>query len=247
MKMKNQVVLGIDIGGSGIKGAPVDISTGEFLAERHRIETPIPATPEAIAQVIKQLAEHFNWTGSIGCGFPAVVQNGLVYTASNIDAAWININAKKLFSKVTGLKVTVINDADAAGLAEMKFGAGKKNKDFVLIITVGTGIGTAIFTRRKLLPNTELGHIQLHGDSAERYASDAARKKDELEWESWAGRFNEYLAALEKLFYPDLIILGGGLSKKPEKFLHLLTPRTPIVTARLQNNAGIVGAALAVK
>jgi polyphosphate glucokinase len=247
MKMKNQVVLGIDIGGSGIKGAPVDISTGEFLAERHRIETPTPATPEAIAQVIKQLAEHFNWTGSIGCGFPAVVQNGLVYTASNIDASWININAKKLFSKVTGLKVTVINDADAAGLAEMKFGAGKKNKDFVLIITVGTGIGTAIFTRRKLLPNTELGHIQLHGDSAERYASDATRKKDELEWESWAGRFNEYLAALEKLFYPDLIILGGGLSKKPEKFLHLLTPRTPIVTARLQNNAGIVGAALAVK
>ncbi len=245
--MKKDEILGIDIGGSGIKGAVVDTATGELVTDRHRIETPQPATPEAIAEVIVQMAKHFKWKGDIGCGFPAVVQAGLVYTASNIDASWININAKKLFSKATGLKVTVVNDADVAGLAEMKFGAGKKQKGVVILITVGTGIGTAIFTQGELLPNTEFGHIELNGDIAERSISDATRKRDELNWETWALRFNEYLALLEKLFYPDLFILGGGLSKKPEKFLHLLKSKTKIIPAKLQNNAGIVGAALTAK
>lgn len=243
--MKNKEILGIDIGGSGIKGAPINIETGELLAERHRIPTPIPATPKAVAKVIKELANHFNWKGDIGCGFPAVVQNGLVYTASNIDKSWINIDAQKLFSKETKLKVTVMNDADVAGLAELKFGEGKKNKGVVILITVGTGIGTVVFTKGKILPNTEFGHIQMRGDIAEKYTSDAARKRDGLKWSEWAARFDEYLAIIENLLYPDLIIIGGGASKKGERFLHLLNTRAKVVPAKLQNNAGIVGAALA--
>ncbi len=245
--MKKDEILGIDIGGSGIKGAIVDTATGELVGMRHRIDTPKPATPDAIAEIILQITKHFKWKGDIGCGFPAVVQNGLVYTASNIDTSWININAKKLFSKATGLTVTVVNDADVAGLAEMKFGAGKKQRGVVILITIGTGIGTAIFTQGKLLPNTEFGHIQLNGAIAENSISDAARKREELDWETWAKRFNEYLVLLEKLFYPDLFILGGGASKKTDKFMHLLTVNTKIIPAKLQNNAGIVGAALTAK
>ena len=243
--MKKNEILGIDIGGSGIKGAPVNIETGELLAERHRIPTPTPATPKAVAKVIKQLVNHFKWKGNIGCGFPAVVQNGLVYTATNIDKSWIDIDAQKLFSKETKRNVTVMNDADVAGLAEAKFGEGRKNKGVVILITIGTGIGTVVFTKGKILPNTEFGHIHLKGDIAEKYASDAARKRDGLKWSEWASRFNEYLALIENLLYPDLIILGGGASKKSENFLHLLKTRAKIVPAKLQNNAGIVGAALA--
>jgi len=245
--MKKNEILGIDIGGSGIKGAPVNIKTGEILAERFRIPTPIPATPQSVAEVIKEIAAHFNWNGAIGCGFPAVVQNGMVYTASNIDKSWININAEKLFSKVTGLNVTVTNDADVAGLAEMSFGIGRKEKGVVVLITIGTGIGTVVFTKGILLPNTEFGHLDLHGESAEKYASDAARKRDGLKWNEWASRFNEYLLKVENFLYPDLIIIGGGASKKSEKFLPLLKARARIKPAELQNNAGIIGAALACK
>lgn len=245
--MKEKEILGIDIGGSGIKGMPVNIKTGEPLDERLRIPTPLPATPDAVADVIKQIAKHFKWKGKIGCGFPAVVQNGLVYTASNIDKSWININANKLFSKKTGLEVTVTNDADVAGLAEMKFGSGQKEKGTVLFVTIGTGLGTAIFRRGKLLPNTEFGHILLHGGSAERYASDAARKRDGLKWNEWAERFNEYLQRLEFFMYPDLILLGGGASKKSDKYLEYLTTRAEVKPAKLLNHAGIIGAAYAAK
>jgi polyphosphate glucokinase len=240
-------VLGIDIGGSGIKGAPVDLETGTLLGERHRIDTPIPATPLAVASTINQLAIHFKWKGKIGCGFPAVIRHGVAKTAANVDPTWINIDAKKLFSKTTGCEVSVINDADAAGLAEVKFGVGKGRKDVVLMLTIGTGIGSALFVDGKLVPNTEYGHFYYKDILAEKYCSDSARKKYELDWETWAKRFNNFLKHIERVINPDLIIIGGGASKKQEKFLHLIDISTEIKIAELENNAGIVGAALGVE
>ncbi len=245
--MKKHVVLGIDIGGSGIKAAPVNTRDGLMLGQRHRIPTPSPSTPGNIALVINEMVSHFKWKGLIGCGFPAVVQNGIAKTAANIDKAWIGTNANKVFSKATGLPVYVVNDADAAGLAEMKFGTGEGVRGLVLLITIGTGIGTVIFNNGRLVPNTELGHIEFKGMDAEKYVSDAARKEEELSWEEWAKRFNEYLIALEKLVYPDLIILGGGASKKGDRFMQYLKLNTTVVPAQLLNNAGLVGAALAGK
>ena len=245
--MKYKTVLGFDIGGSGIKGAPVNTKTGEMVAERHRIDTPEQSTPENVAKVLKEIVYHFKWEGPVGCGFPACVQNGIARSAANIDDSWINTNANKLFSKVTGLPVSVVNDADAAGLAEMKFGAGKGRKGTVLLCTIGTGIGTVLFTNGMLLPNVEMGHIELNGMDAEVYSSDAARKRDVLSWEEWAGRFNEYLRMMEFLLSPDLIILGGGASKKGEKFLQFLDVKAELVPAKLLNDAGIIGAALAAK
>ena len=243
--MKTEKVLGIDIGGSGIKAAPVNIKDGLMLELRHRIPTPSPATPAAVAQVITEMIEHFKWKGLIGCGFPAVIQQGIARTAANVDNSWIGTNINKLFSKATGLPVYVVNDADAAGTAEMKFGAGQGKNGMVLLCTVGTGIGTVIFNNGGLVPNLELGHFEYNGMDVENYASDAARKAEDLNWEEWAGRFNEYLTAIEKLIWPDFIILGGGASKKGDKFLKHLTVKTPVVPAELLNNAGIVGAALA--
>ncbi len=243
--MKYNKVLGIDIGGSGIKGAPVDTKSGLMLESRHRIPTPAEATPEEITEVIVKIVKHFNWKGPVGCGFPAAIQNGIARTAANIDNSWIGTNINKLFSKATGLPVTVINDADAAGLAEMKFGAGQNQKGVILLCTIGTGIGTVLFSNNRLVPNLEMGHIEMKGMDAEKYSSDAVRKEQNLSWEEWAQRFNEYLVVMEQLVWPDLIILGGGASKKGDKFLEYLTVKAKVVTAQLLNNAGLIGAALA--
>ncbi|MFO7657917.1 MAG: ROK family protein [Bacteroidales bacterium] len=245
--MKFKKILGIDIGGSGIKGAPVNTKTGKYLENRYRIVTPNPSTPEAVASVIKKIAMHFNWEGPVGCGFPAVVLNGIVKTASNIDKSWIGVDACELFTNTLKLPVMVINDADAAGLADVKFGAGKGVNGSILMLTIGTGIGSAFFTRGKLLPNTELGHLILNGKNVEKYTSDATRKKEKLGWEEWGSRLNEYLIEIERLFYPELIIIGGGMSKKMEKFANFLTVKTRVVPAELLNDAGIIGAAMAVR
>ncbi len=239
-------ILGIDVGGSGIKGAPVDTARGDMLAERIRFPTPEPSKPKAVAEVITQIALRFNWKGPIGCGFPAAMRRGVALTAANIHKSWIGTNAAELFSEATGCPSTVINDADAAGLAEMHFGAGRRHQQgVVLMVTVGTGIGTAIFVDGRLVPNTELGHIEIGGQEAEAFASDAARKREDLKWDVWAARFDTYLQTMERLFWPDLIIVGGGIVKKQEKFMPLLKVRVPVVPAQLGNNAGIVGAALA--
>jgi polyphosphate glucokinase len=245
--MKLKKILGLDIGGSGIKGAIVDTKNGKLLTDRYRIATPSPATPDAVAEVIKKVAAHFDWDGAIGAGYPGVVQNGIVRTAANVDKSWINTDIDKLITKVTKCPAHVLNDADAAGMAEMKFGAGAGFKGVVMLVTIGTGLGTVMFTGGKLVPNLELGHIILKGDDAEKYASDAARKNDNLSWEDWGKRFNEYLLRLEYLVWPDLIILGGGASKKEDLFLKHLTTRAKVVPAQYQNNAGMVGAALAAK
>lgn len=238
-------VLGIDIGGSGIKGAPVDTKSGELLEERFRLVTPQPSTPAAVAEVVGEVARHFKWRGAVGCGFPAVVQHGVTMTAANVDAGWIGTDAAKLLAKATDCPVVVLNDADAAGIAEMKFGAGERRKGLVLIVTIGTGLGTALFIDGRLVPNTELGHIELRGEDAEVWASDAARERKELSWEAWAPYFNEYLVKLERLVWPDLIILGGGASKKFDLFCSALTVKAEVAPAEMRNEAGIVGAALA--
>ncbi|MFH0758691.1 MAG: ROK family protein [Bacteroidota bacterium] len=245
--MKLKKILGIDIGGSGVKGAIVDTKKGVLLTERYRIPTPQPATPEAVAKVITKIAKHFQWKGPIGVGFPGVIQQGIARTAANVDDSWIDINLNRLFSKATGCIVHVVNDADAAGMAEVKFGAGKGVKGTIILITVGTGLGTVIFTNGKLVPNLEFGHLMLHGADAELYASDAARSKNDMDWDTWAGRFNEYLLRIEELTWPDKIIIGGGASKRGEKFFPFLSTKAPVVPAKLMNEAGIVGAAMVSK
>jgi polyphosphate glucokinase len=247
-KMKFRNVLGIDFGGSGIKGAPVDTKKGKLLDKRYRIPTPSPASPAAVADVINEIVTYFKWKGPVGLTFPAVVQNGVIRTASNIDKSWIGVDAAKLIFEKTNLPTYIINDADAAGMAEMKFGAGKEIRGTVLIVTVGTGIGSALFTRGKLISNTELGHIYLNtGVDAEDVTSDAVRKKEGISWEDWAKRFDVYLHEMERLFWPELIIIGGGVSKKTDDFLSLLTIKTEIAIAETKNEAGIIGAALSVK
>lgn len=238
-------VLGVDIGGSGIKGAPVETATGQLLAERYRIDTPDGAEPEAVAQVVGQIARHFAWDGPVGCCFPAVIQHGVARTAANVSKAWIGTNAEMLFAQTTGCPVRLLNDADAAGLAEIRFGAGKGVAGVILIVTIGTGLGTALFTDGHLLPNTELGHIEIDGADAELSTSDAARQREDLSWKQWGKRFDGYLRRLYALLWPDLIILGGGASKKLDKFGEYLTVPTQIVPAASLNDAGIIGAALA--
>jgi polyphosphate glucokinase len=240
-------ILGIDIGGSGIKGAPVDTETGKLMAERYRLPTPEGAKPGPIAEVVKNIAVQFNWQTSIGCGFPAVIRNGVAESAANINEKWIGTNVAKLFSEATGCNVIVVNDADAAGLAEVTFGAGRGVNGVVMMITIGTGLGSALFIDGKLLPNTELGHIEVECDDAETIASDVVRKQLDLSWKKWAKRLDKYLCRLESLFSPDLMILGGGAIKNQEQFLPLLTVRTKVIPALLGNDAGIVGAALAAK
>jgi len=238
-------ILGIDIGGTGIKGAPVNTKTGEVLAPRFRLLTPQPSKPKAIASVVGDVAKHFKWQGPVGAGFPAVIQHGMARTAANIHKSWVNTDAAKLFSKATGCPVTVVNDADAAGIAEMEFGAGKEQKGVVLLVTIGTGLGTSVFIDGRLLPNTEFGHIEINCEDAELLASDAARKEHQLSWSKWAARLDTYLLRLEALIWPDLIILGGGVSKKHEKFIPLLTVQADVLPAATLNEAGIIGAALA--
>ena len=239
--------LGIDIGGSGIKGAPVDVDSGNLLAPRFRLRTPNPAKPRPVAETVGEVARHFAWSGPIGCGFPAVVQSGVVRSAANIHDKWIGVDAQALFTETCGYPVMVINDADAAGLAEMTFGAGQGRKGVVLVITIGTGLGSALFTGGHLVPNTELGHIEIDGEDAETRASDAARQREKLSWKRWGKRFNKYLSTLEHLFSPDLFILGGGISKDYENFLPLLTLHAEVQPASLLNEAGIIGAALAAR
>jgi polyphosphate glucokinase len=238
-------ILGIDIGGSGIKGAPVDVETGVLLRERYRLPTPEPAKPKGVIRAVETIAYHFDWKDPIGAGFPGVVLNGVTMTAVNLHPDWVGLDAAKRFRKATGCPVTVLNDADAAGLAEMAFGAGRGKKGVVLVVTIGTGLGTALFTDGVLVPNCELGHIEVNGMDAELRASDAIRKAEKLSWKKWGRRFNRYLQALEKLFSPNLIILGGGASKKLNRFGPCLDLRADIVPAEMLNEAGIVGAALA--
>lgn len=240
-------VLGIDVGGSGIKGAPVDTRTGKLLAERLRIKTPKGADPGPVADVVAEIARSFEWKGPIGIGFPAPIKAGVAMMAANISDKWIGTNADELFTKTTGCPSTTVNDADAAGLAEMKFGAGKGQPGTVIMITLGTGIGTAIFHRGNLLPNTEFGHLDMNGKDAEHRASDAVRQLEDLSWKKYAKRLNKYLAAMEKLFWPDLFIVGGGISKQADKYIPLLKIETPVVPAQFLNEAGIVGAALAAR
>src|SRR6266508_151690 len=240
-------ILGIDVGGSGIKGAPVDTETGQLVAERVRIKTPKSAEPEPMAQVVKEIAAFFNWNGPIGIGFPAPIKGGVAMMAANVSPKWIGLNVDDLFTQVTGCDCTMINDADAAGLAEMKFGAGRGQPGTVIMVTLGTGIGSAIFYGGGLLPNTEFGHAQLNGRDAEYYSSDAARHREDLSWKKYAKRLALYLMMMERLFWPDLFIVGGGISKASEKYLPLLTVETPTVPAQLRNQAGIIGAALAAR
>ena len=239
--------LGIDIGGSGIKGAPINLKTGKLIQERLRIETPNPATPDSVLKIIHKIVNHFEWEGDIGCGFPAVITNKIVQTASNIDKKWIGKNLSNYYNKENSKNISFINDADAAGLAEMKFGNGLNYAGLTILTTVGTGIGTALFKDDKLIPNTELGHLMLNGIIAEHYTSDAIRKKEDLSWKKWALRFNEYLKEIERLLWPDQIIIGGGISKKTDKILKHIDIKAKIVPAKLKNDAGIIGAALAVQ
>jgi polyphosphate glucokinase len=237
-------ILGIDVGGSGIKGAPVNTKTGQLRAERIRIKTPKNAEPQPVAEVVAQIVQAFQWQGPIGVGFPAPIRSGVALMAANIAESWIGTNVEHLFTEATGCPCTVGNDADVAGLAEMAFGAGKGRSGTVIMLTLGTGIGTAIFRDGALLPNTEFGHLEIDGQDAESGASDAAREREDLSWKKYAKRLNKYMLAMERLFWPDLFIVGGGISKKHEKFLPLLTLQTEVVPAQLQNAAGIVGAAL---
>ncbi len=238
-------LLGIDIGGTGIKGAPVDVETGQLTAERFRIETPQPSVPNAVADVVKQVAAHFNYSGPAGVTFPAVVKHGVTYTAANVDRSWIGTNAGELFSRHIGGPVTVVNDADAAGVAEMRFGAGKDRNGVIILVTLGTGIGSAVFLDGQLLPNSEFGHLMIRGKAAERRASEKVRVDKKLSWKQWAKRISEFLNEMEKLFSPDLFIIGGGISKKAEKFFPFLTTKTEVIVvpAQMRNEAGIIGAA----
>jgi polyphosphate glucokinase len=238
-------VFGLDIGGSGIKGAPVDTASGELLAERVRIKTPQPATPEAIVETAAEVISVANWQGPVGCGFPAVVKGGVIQTAANVDEAAIGFDLSAALEGALDLSVSVVNDADAAGLAEMRWGAGRGQDGVVLMLTLGTGIGTSLFVGGRLMPNTELGHIEVRGKDAEHRAAESARKRDDLNWREYAGRLDEYLHKIEDLLWPDLIVVGGGISKKSEKYFPHLTTRTKVVRAEMQNNAGIAGAALA--
>jgi len=247
--MKSNFVLGIDIGGSGIKGAIVNVKTGEMITDKYRIPTPEHSTPEAVANIMKKIAKKFDWKGHVGVGFPGVILHGVVKTAANIDDGWLDVHLERLLEKRTGCKSVAVNDADAAGLAEMKFGAGRKNKGVVVMLTVGTGIGSALFTQGKLSPNCEWGDICLRGgiDDAEKWTSDAARKNFNLTWEEWIQRLTTYIKYIENMFWPDLIIIGGGFAKKLEKKGIRFETRTQIVTAQLLNDAGIIGAAVAAK
>ncbi len=240
-------ILGVDVGGSGIKGALVDVKSGELTTDRFRLPTPQPASPEAVVKTIKKVRKHFKYRGPVGVGFPAVILDGIVLSAANIDDDWISFPGQRAISDALGCPVTMLNDADSAGIAEMRFGAGRRRMGLVMILTLGTGIGSALFMNGRLVPNCELGHLYLpgHSEDAEEYASDRIRSDEDLSWRAWASRLDVYLHHLEGLFSPNLFIIGGGVSKKYQKFFQHLTLRTEIVPAVLRNEAGIVGAAMA--
>lgn len=241
-------VLGVDVGGSGIKTAIIDTTTGELCSERLRVATPKPATPTAVAEAFKQLLEMHQWKdGLIGVGFPAIISNGIARTAANVDDTWIGTNIEEIFGKVSGCPVIALNDADAAGIAEMRLGLGKERKGTVLLLTIGTGIGSALFTDGQLVRNSELGHIRMFNESAEKYVSDSARKRDELSWEEFGKRFNEYLLYIQRTFFPELVLLGGGISKKFHKYEQYFTVDFEVQPAHFRNKAGAIGAAMYAK
>ena len=239
------ITLGIDIGGSGIKGALVDTKKGQMVTDRLRIPTPQPAKPPAVIGVMKEIVDHFAYKGAIGVGLPSVVINGVVHSAANIDNDWIGYAGQEAMAQATGCPTTLANDADVAGIAEMRFGAGKGESGVVMIFTLGTGIGSAMFVNGRLVPNTELGHIYLRNQKkdAENQAAERIREEEELSWEEWGARLDTYFKYIEAIFSPELIIIGGGVSKKHENFLHYIDVRARIVPAKLRNEAGIVGAA----
>ncbi len=227
-----------------MKAAVVDLATGELVTARYRIDTPQPATPEAMADVVVELVRHHEWDGSVGCAFPAVVRGGTVGSAANIDASWLDVDADKIFTDALGVGVHMINDADAAGLAEVRYGVAAGRRGVVMMLTFGTGIGSGLFIDGVLVPNTELGHLELDGEDAEKRAAASARKRYDLSWSEWAERVERYLRHVEALFSPDLFVVGGGASKSPKKWLDLISINTEIAVASMANNAGIVGAAL---
>ncbi|GHE77305.1 polyphosphate glucokinase [Streptomyces longispororuber] len=247
--LEGMQIFGVDIGGSGIKGAPVDLDRGDLAQERHKVLTPHPATPEGVVECVREVVEHFGWTGPVGATFPGVITDGTARSAANVDKSWIGTDIRRLVSdRLGGAPVTVLNDADAAGVAEMHFGAGRGRTGTVIVLTLGTGIGSAVFTDGRLVPNTELGHLELDGHEAEKRASSKIREDEDLSWEQWAHRLQKYLAHLEMLFTPELFVIGGGVSRKAHKFLPLIEGvRAELVPAALQNNAGIVGAAMAAR
>ena len=237
--------LGIDIGGTGVKGAVVDTTTGKLVRERLRLLTPRPATPKALCTTVSEVVSHFEWSGPVGCGFPGIIRRGLVRSAFHVSGKWLGRNVKENFDEATGCSFRVLNDADVAGLAEARFGAGKDQGGVILLLTLGTGIGSALFIDGTLVPNTEFGHVELKGHDAEYWAAESVRKKRKLSWRKWARQVNLYLQAMEFYLSPDLIIIGGGASRKHEKFIPQLKLDTPVIPAQLRNVAGIVGAAVA--
>jgi len=239
--------LGIDIGGTGIKGAPVDLDTGELLAERFRVDTPRPATPENISKKIIEIVDHFQWKGVVGCGFPTPFYQGRCKVGSNLHDDWIGVHVEQLFSEATGLPFKVINDADAAGMAEMAYGAGIDKPGLVAVITLGTGIGSGLFLDGKLIPNTEFGHLRYKNKPFEKYAADSVRVAEELSYKKWGKRLNKYFNRLELIISPDTIIIGGSPSKTLNKFRHHLKSKAEILPAENKNEAGIIGAALAAR
>lgn len=237
---------GIDVGGSGVKGAIVDLDTGQLISERFRLDTPQPATPEAVTKAVAEVVRHFGWTGPLGVTYPGVVVNGIVQTAANVDDSWIGTNAAESMSAALGgQKVTVLNDADAAGLAEQRYGAGRNTNGVVVLLTFGTGIGSAVIHNGILLPNTEFGHIEVGGKEAEHRAASSVKERKEWSYRRWTTEVTRVLEAIENAIWPDLFIAGGGISRKADKWIPLLKNRTPVVAAVLLNSAGIVGAAMA--
>jgi polyphosphate glucokinase len=238
--------LGVDVGGSGVKGAIVDLDTGQLVGERLRLETPQPATPQAVTQTVAEVVRHFNWTGPLGVTYPGVVVDGVVQTAANVDSAWIGTHAADAYSQALGgRRVTVLNDADAAGLAEQRYGAGRNRSGVIVLLTFGTGIGSAVIHNGMLLPNTEFGHIEVDGKEAEHRAASSVKERKEWSYRQWTNEVTKVLVAVENAIWPDLFIAGGGISKKADKWIPLLKNRTPVVAAELLNTAGIVGAAMA--
>ncbi|BBX36522.1 polyphosphate glucokinase [Mycolicibacterium mageritense DSM 44476 = CIP 104973] len=237
---------GVDVGGSGVKGGIVDLGTGQLIGERFKLDTPQPSTPEAVAKTVAAVVREFGWTGPLGVTYPGVVTNGIVRTAANVDHGWIGVNAAEVIgAELDGQSVTVLNDADAAGLAEERFGAGRDNTGVIVLLTFGTGIGSAVIQNGVLLPNTEFGHLEVGGKEAEHRAASSVKERKEWSYERWTKEVTKVLVTIENAIWPDLFIAGGGISRKADKWLPLLENRTPVVAAALQNTAGIVGAAMA--
>jgi polyphosphate glucokinase len=250
-KESSRKILGIDIGGTGIKIAPVDISRGKIMQEPLKEETPRPATPESVLSIIKKMVKSLGWEGPVGCGFPGIVKNGIIYSAANLDEGWMNFSLKNALEKQVSSPASVINDADAAALAEMQYGVGRKwnqsGGGVVLFFTLGTGIGSAVFINGQLVPNTEFGHMEMNGKDAEKWAATVIRERENISWKDWGTRVNEFLNRMEKLFSPDVIIIGGGISEDPQKFFPYLHINAQLLTAQMANEAGIIGAAMSME